>query len=77
MAATINHGKISSISGGTARVTTADGSVTAALSIPWFYAGDVGSLAAGNEVAFVEFDDYGGIILARCDSAGGENLVRG
>ncbi|MEA4919319.1 MAG: pre-mRNA-splicing factor [Clostridiaceae bacterium] len=65
----INKGKISSISGNTARVlpATASASVSRPYTIPWYLRGEMGGLSVGSEVVFATFDDASGIVLARMD----------
>lgn len=67
--ASINKGKISSISGNTARVlpATASSSVSRPYTIPWYLRGEMGGLGVGSEVVFAVFDDMSGIVLARMD----------
>ena len=67
--ASINKGKISAISGNTARVipATASESVSRPYTIPWYLRGTMGGLTVGLEVVFAVFDDLSGIILARMD----------
>ena len=66
MAGIIDKGKISSISGNTAKIipSAASGTVTRPLVIPQQLRGGV---AVGTEVVYCVFDDMSGIILSRAD----------
>ena len=53
----------------TARVqsTSAEGTSTMPITIPWNLRGSMGELKKGTEVAYVLFDDATGVIRARMD----------
>lgn len=47
--------------------TSAEGTSTMPITIPWYLRGKMGNLAKGTEIAFAVFDDASGIILSRMD----------
>lgn len=53
---------------------TADGAVSAILTIPWYLRGKMGNLEPGTEVAYVVFEDYTGLVLARMDGDWGKTV---
>ena len=69
----INKGTIASISGNTARVVPSDAGTrpTVMITIPWHLRGEIGDLKKGTAVAYVEFDDFTGLLLGRIDGEGG------
>lgn len=75
----INKGKIASISGNTARVVPSDAGTkpTIMITIPWHLRGEVGNLKKGTAVAYVEFDDFTGLLLGRIDGEGGIGIGSG
>lgn len=54
--------------------TTADGTATLPLSIPWWLRGSMGDLSKGTEVVYALFDDATGIILSRMDGNWGGKM---
>lgn len=71
--AEIEKGKISSVSETTASVVYggARNVVTANLTVPFFL---LGCLSVNDSVAFVQFDDGSGLILARMDGDWNKNI---
>lgn len=49
------------------QASSAVGTSTLPLSIPWYLRGSMGNLEKGTEVVYALFDDESGIILARLD----------
>lgn len=49
------------------QATSAEGTSTLPLSIPWYLRGSMGNLKKGTEVVYGLFDDETGIILSRLD----------
>lgn len=47
--------------------TTAEGTATLPLTIPWYLRGSMGMLTKGTEVVYALFNDATGVILARMD----------
>lgn len=47
--------------------SSAEGSSTMPLTIPWYLRGEMGQLHKGTEVAFAVFNDASGIIISRMD----------
>ncbi|MEZ3446118.1 MAG: pre-mRNA-splicing factor [Lachnospiraceae bacterium] len=47
--------------------TSAEGTSTLPITIPWHLRGKMGGLEKGTEIAFVVFDDSTGIIVSRMD----------
>lgn len=47
--------------------TSAEGTSTLPITIPWHLRGKMGKLRKGTEIAFVVFDDSTGIIVSRMD----------
>lgn len=47
--------------------TTAEGTTTLPLTIPWYLRGSMGMLEKGTEVVYALFDDATGVILSRMD----------
>lgn len=47
--------------------TTAEGTITLPLTIPWYLRGSMGMLTKGTEVVYVVFNDATGVILSRMD----------
>ena len=47
--------------------TTANGTSTLPLTIPWYLRGSMGNLSKGTEVVYAVFDDATGLILSRMD----------
>lgn len=47
--------------------TTAEGTTTLPLTIPWYLRGSMGLLAKGTEVVYALFNDATGVILTRMD----------
>ena len=73
----VHKGKVSAIleDGKAVTVTPyAGGTVTAAITVPFFL---VGALPIGTPVAYVVFDDNTGIVLSRMDGSWNENILRG
>ena len=67
-------GKVSTVLDGGRAVTVtpyAGGTVTTPLTVPVFL---TGVLPIGTPVAYVVFDDYTGIVLARMDGQWNENI---
>lgn len=70
-------GKVSTVLDGGRAVTVtpyAGSTVTAPITVPVFL---VGVLPIGTPVAYVVFDDYTGIVLARMDGQWNENILSG
>ena len=55
--------------------TTADGTATLPLSIPWWLRGSMGDLSKGTEVVYALFDDATGLILSRMDGNWGGSMI--
>lgn len=51
------------------QATSAEGTSTLPLSIPWYLRGSMGNLEKGTEVVYAVFDDQTGIILSRMDGS--------
>ena len=51
----------------TVQATSAEGTPTLPLTIPWYLRGSMGNLQKGTEIAYVLFDDESGIVLSRID----------
>ena len=49
------------------QATTAEGTSTLPLTIPWYLRGSMGKLEKGTEVVYAIFDDETGVILSRVD----------
>ena len=47
--------------------TSADGTSTMPITIPWYIRGTMGDLQKGTEVAYAKFDDETGILISRMD----------
>lgn len=47
--------------------TTAEGTATLPLTIPWYLRGSMGNLTKGTEVVYAIFNDATGVILTRMD----------
>lgn len=47
--------------------TSAAGTSTMPITIPWYLRGEMGNLQKGTEIAFAVFDDSTGIIISRMD----------
>ncbi|MDE6055896.1 MAG: pre-mRNA-splicing factor [Lachnospiraceae bacterium] len=47
--------------------TSAEGTSTLPITIPWYLRGEMGRLEKGTEIAFVIFEDLTGIIVSRID----------
>lgn len=47
--------------------TSAEGTSTLPITIPWYLRGKMGRLEKGTEIAFVVFEDSTGIIFSRID----------
>ena len=54
--------------------TTADGTSTLPLTIPWWLRGNMGNLSKGTEVVYAVFDDATGVILSRMDGNWGGKM---
>lgn len=70
-------GKVSTVLDGGRAVTVtpyAGSTVTAPITVPVFL---VGVLPIGTPVAYVVFDDYTGIVLARMDGQWNESILSG
>lgn len=51
----------------TVQATSAEGTSTLPLTIPWYLRGSMGMLQKGTEVVYALFDDESGIIVSRAD----------
>ena len=47
--------------------TSAEGTSTLPITIPWYLRGEMGRLEKGTEIAFVVFEDMTGMIISRLD----------
>lgn len=54
--------------------TTAYGTSTMPLTIPWYLRGSMGNLTKGTEVVYAVFDDATGVILSRMDGNWGGKM---
>lgn len=54
--------------------TTANGTSTLPLTIPWWLRGNMGNLTKGTEVVYAVFDDATGVILSRMDGDWGGKM---
>lgn len=54
--------------------TTAKGTSTLPLTIPWWLRGSMGNLSKGTEVVYAVFDDATGVILSRMDGNWGGKM---
>lgn len=54
--------------------TTANGTSTLPLTIPWWLRGSMGNLTKGTEVVYAVFDDATGVILSRMDGNWGGKM---
>lgn len=56
------------------QATSADGTSTLPLSVPWYLRGRMGNLSKGTEVVYALFDDATGVVLSRMDGNWNGNI---